>query len=291
MIELFGFKILTASELAELQKPKEPMYVHDIILNRAPINKSGVSLPRETLIKLKETSDKYPPVSVTYAGTPKKGSVVYPIDVKNYAECGQNDDALIQFLKSKKLTVDEKVVSKLTYHELCDEMVAKINQATPVTYAFDTDNYGFSEYWQFAPLTFKIGNGDCDDYAILRYVLYRLAGVPAELIRIGVGLTANGQGHATIYYLSSSLEWLHLNSTSSFSKAEDSVEKQTLKDASLAIQDFWFSFNELSAWSKLESKAALESFESQPKFKISENKGSNAKISSVKNPLQLSNPL
>lgn len=268
MFDFLGFKILTSTELAELQKPKEPMYIHDIVLNRAPIEKSYTGMPKETINKLKETSDKYPAVHVTYAGTPKKGSAVYPIDVKNYAACGQNDDALIQFLKEKKLTVDGRIVSKLTYHELCDEIVAKINQATPVNYAFDIDNYGFSEYWQFAPLTFKTSIGDCDDYAILRYVLYRLAGVPAELIRIGVGLTSNGQGHATIYYLSSSLEWLHLNSTTTFVQKEDTIEKQTRRDSDLEIQDFWFSFNELGAWSKIDSKDALLDMKLHDKFKI-----------------------
>lgn len=283
MIELFGFKVLTEAEYASLvELSKKVLTIERLVLSKpfGTFMDLGASLPIVTINKIKETAEKYPAVSINYAGTPKKGSASYVIDVKNYALCGQNDDALLQFLKDNKLTVDKRDMSNLTYHELCDEIVAKINQATSVNYAFDTDNYGFSEYWQFAPLTFKIGSGDCDDYAVMRYVMYRLAGVPAELIRIGVGLTQNGQGHATIYYLSSSLEWLHLNSTTSFSKVEDSVEKQSLKDASLKIHDFWFSFNELGAWSKFESKAALESFELQPKFKITQNKGNTTRVKS-----------
>lgn len=270
MFDLFRFKCLTREEYAELVKPKMPLTIERIVLTKpfATYLDSGIVLPIETLRRINETAKKYPAVQITYAGTPKKGSSGYPIDVKNYALCGQNDDAMLNWLKSKKLTVQENQKSGLNYHMLCDEVVAKINQATPVNYSFDVDSYGFSEYWQFAPLTFKIGQGDCDDYAIMRYVLYRMAGVPAELIRIGAGLTQTGQGHCTLYYLSSSLEWLHLNSTTTFSKEDNTIEKQTLKDATLSLKDFWFSFNELGAWSKIESNEAMTKLNDNNKFKI-----------------------
>jgi len=257
MINLFEFALLTKREYADLAVKA---FKYDDYVSKS-------KLEQDVKLQLEETKKKYPSTIIRYAGTPKQGSASYPIDVRNYATCGQNDVDLKQFLGA--LSVQNVMNAKgMTYHEACDEVIVNINQMTKVNYAFDTDNYGFSEYWQFAPITFKIGSGDCDDYAILRYVLYRLAGVPAELIRIGVGLTANGQGHATIYYLSSALEWIHLNSTSSFSKVEDTINKQTLKDSALEIQDFWFSFNELGAWSKIESKEALSSLKTHAKFKI-----------------------
>lgn len=256
MINLFQFALLSKQEFIDLAV-KAVKY--DEYLNKA-------KLEQDVKLQLEETKKKYPSTLIKYAGTPKKGNAAFPIDVRNYALCGQNDEDLKQFLGS--LSVQNVMNSKgITYHEACDEVVVKINQITKVNYALDTNNYGFSEYWQFAPLTFKISQGDCDDYAVLRYVLCRIAGVDADLLRIGIGLTYSGEGHATNYYLCSDGIWLHLNSTSNFTEEENTLALQTIKDNTLAIKDFWFSFNELNAWSKLESKQAIDSFKEQKLFK------------------------
>ena len=48
-----------------------------------------------------------------------------------------------------------------------------------------------------APLvTFNTGAGDCEDYAIAKYVALQMAGIPAEDLRIVVVLYSQGDGHA-----------------------------------------------------------------------------------------------
>ncbi len=45
-------------------------------------------------------------------------------------------------------------------------------------------------------VTFNTGAGDCEDYAIAKYVALQMAGIPAEDLRIVVVLELNGEGHA-----------------------------------------------------------------------------------------------
>lgn len=258
-----GLKLITTKEYERLQIP---LVVEKLVIRSPNSSKESELLPLVTRERIKETELKYPSAIVKYAGTPKaKSSATFSIDVRNYALAGQNDSDLTTLVENNKATVAQ-VQGNLNYHEKCDVVVAKINQLTKVNYQLDSENYGFSEYWQIAPLTLKIGKMDCDDMAILRYVLCRIAGVPAELLRIGVGIAKMGGGHATNYYLASNLEWLHLNSTTTFDLPDETVYKQTLRDPTLAIQDFWFSFNELNAWSKIESKETLNKL--PPKFEI-----------------------
>src|SRR5947207_14354188 len=48
-----------------------------------------------------------------------------------------------------------------------------------------------------APLiTFNTGAGDCEDYAIAKYVALQMGGIPAEDLRIVVVRELNGEGHA-----------------------------------------------------------------------------------------------
>jgi len=44
--------------------------------------------------------------------------------------------------------------------------------------------HGVPDLWSGALATFSSGQGDCEDYAIAKYVILRAAGVPAEDLRI-----------------------------------------------------------------------------------------------------------
>jgi predicted transglutaminase-like cysteine proteinase len=60
----------------------------------------------------------------------------------------------------------------------------------------DLAQYGEVDVWSSPLVTFTTGAGDCEDYAIAKYVALQMAGIPAEDLRIVVVLGLNGDGHA-----------------------------------------------------------------------------------------------
>ncbi len=52
-------------------------------------------------------------------------------------------------------------------------------------YRSDAENYGRSDYWA-SPIEFMTRSGDCEDYAIAKYVSMRELGVPPERLRLVV---------------------------------------------------------------------------------------------------------
>jgi len=52
-------------------------------------------------------------------------------------------------------------------------------------YIFDWDNWGVADYWA-TPLEFAARDGDCEDYAISKYLALKALGVAAERMRIVV---------------------------------------------------------------------------------------------------------
>lgn len=61
----------------------------------------------------------------------------------------------------------------------------------------DLAQYGQDDVWSSPLATFASGAGDCEDYAIAKFVALRLAGVPANDLRIVVVRdTMRGEGHA-----------------------------------------------------------------------------------------------
>ena len=60
----------------------------------------------------------------------------------------------------------------------------------------DLAQWGEVDVWSSPLVTFNTGAGDCEDYAIAKYVALQMAGVPAENLRIVVVLDLDGAGHA-----------------------------------------------------------------------------------------------
>jgi len=52
-------------------------------------------------------------------------------------------------------------------------------------YILDTVNWGVDDFWE-TPLEFHLKNGDCEDYAIAKYKMLKLLGMPADKMRIVV---------------------------------------------------------------------------------------------------------
>jgi predicted transglutaminase-like cysteine proteinase len=61
----------------------------------------------------------------------------------------------------------------------------------------DLAQFGQEDVWSSPLVTFYRGAGDCEDYAIAKFVALRMAGIPAEDLRIVVlADTLRGEGHA-----------------------------------------------------------------------------------------------
>lgn len=65
--------------------------------------------------------------------------------------------------------------------------IAAINRrVNAMPYRADSENWGVGDLWA-TPAEFARRGGDCEDYAIAKYVALRRAGVPASALRIEVG--------------------------------------------------------------------------------------------------------
>jgi predicted transglutaminase-like cysteine proteinase len=77
--------------------------------------------------------------------------------------------------------------------------LGEINRAINLAIRSTTDLTQFNEVdvWSSPLDTFRSGAGDCEDYAIAKYVALRVAGIPGEDLRIVVMAdTMRGEGHA-----------------------------------------------------------------------------------------------
>ncbi len=68
------------------------------------------------------------------------------------------------------------------FHTQLDEVNRFLNQAE---YILDIINWGIPDYWE-TPYEFLRKNGDCEDYAIAKFISLRLLGVPNDAMRIVV---------------------------------------------------------------------------------------------------------
>lgn len=67
-----------------------------------------------------------------------------------------------------------------------------------VEYKDDKDNYGKTDYWATAEELMKNG-GDCEDYAIAKYVALRSYGIPVDNMRLViVHIQSNKEIHAIL---------------------------------------------------------------------------------------------
>jgi predicted transglutaminase-like cysteine proteinase len=79
------------------------------------------------------------------------------------------------------------------------DRLRRVNEAVNVLpYREDASNYGATDYWATLP-EFVARGGDCEDYAIAKYMLLKRAGVPADAMRIAVVRDlALGVSHAVL---------------------------------------------------------------------------------------------
>jgi len=114
--------------------------------------------------------------------------------------------------ESKEKCVSIKKTPKACYSEIWkvfldgirgkskwDQLVAVNNYANLRKYEEDSSNWGKREYWATPGEFFTRGRGDCEDYAIAKFISLRELGWPSDELRI-VGLIDSQKniGHAVL---------------------------------------------------------------------------------------------
>lgn len=99
-------------------------------------------------------------------------------------------------------------------------VTAELNTRAYVT---DAANWGVSDYWQ-TPAEFLVRGGDCEDFAIAKYLALRAAGWAAEDLRVVVVIDERrAAGHAVLIASHRGQAWLLDNLT------DEIIEAQTIQ--------------------------------------------------------------
>jgi transglutaminase-like putative cysteine protease len=101
------------------------------------------------------------------------------------------DQKVVDFYKSIKL--DERLSNDIKAVIILNKVISTIE------YTPDQKIWSMPEYWQTAKETIELKKGDCEDGAILIYVLCRLAGIPANRLFLCAGDVLGG-GHCWCAY-------------------------------------------------------------------------------------------
>ncbi len=104
-------------------------------------------------------------------------------------------------------------------------------------YITNADNYNRSDYWA-SPVEFFLRSGDCEDYAIAKYVSLRQLGFSAEQLRlVVVDHTERVEAHAVLaVYLDDGIYIL------------DNLNEDVLKQDRVDIYIPYYSVNETARW-------------------------------------------
>jgi hypothetical protein len=137
-----------------------------------------------------------------------------------------------------------------------------------VKYVTDGENWKMSEHWNTPDETLFNKSGDCEDGAILMYVLARLKGVSDDRLLImagtvSTGIGANTGGHAWLSYRPFNyplsfvfLDWCYY---SDLKPVEDmilyNVKSKFISSESITPYKYiWFGFNESNSFYELNNK-------------------------------------
>ena len=64
-------------------------------------------------------------------------------------------------------------------------------------YMDDMSNWGVPDFWE-TPLEFLAHGGDCEDFAMTKYVMLRALGIPITDMKLSVGILQSGITHAVL---------------------------------------------------------------------------------------------
>lgn len=89
-------------------------------------------------------------------------------------------------------TAGARPVSQADMLDVADRINRRVNRT--VSQLSDPENYGVADYWTLP----TNGNGDCEDFVLLKYKLLLDAGVDSRDLAIAVVLDGAGENHAVL---------------------------------------------------------------------------------------------
>ena len=163
---------------------------------------------------------------------------------------GNSKVNLIQWLKQQYLSANKDLIEESSrFKEISDydDRILAILRfvCSHITYKRDINVWKTPEYWQNAITTYNKRTGDCEDGAILIFILARLSGIPSERIRLLVG-SVTGGGHAMVEYTGLDLQdyiidWCYYPDFTEISKRKPRQLVSYFKKA-------WFRVNDCFGW-------------------------------------------
>ena len=151
-----------------------------------------------------------------------------------------NPDAQDKYLDSDSIQkqlaemADKSTVEKLNF---VNKLINKFK------YISDIKNWKQKDFWASPQKMMEKGGGDCEDYAIAKYLMLRKLGISEDDMFIMVGVYANNQGHAMLaVYDHDSDQFYILDNNSSKLQTEKSMDNKFLPI---------YSLNEKKAWNNL----------------------------------------
>ena len=162
-----------------------------------------------------------------------------------YAKCDKDIDACV----SPALAAWRAKIRGLKGLDRKTQLIESNKFLNRWIYREDQANYGVADYWA-SPLEFLKSSGDCEDYAIIKYVMLRELGFSAEMLRIVVV-------HDTLRNVTHALLAIYLDDEIVMM---DSLFDGVLPQKYLSFYIPEYSLNETSRWSHiLPMSSALDS--------------------------------
>lgn len=201
---------------------------------------------RRRLAKIRAYEAEYPKQRITYQGRyikSKGKDVRLNIDVRNFI---QKDHFVYNFANVAGAVSQKNLDYKawLIQQAVCQYM----------TYVFDEQNVGYTEFWQFPFETLALRCGDCEDGAILMASAMIASGIPEDRIRVHAGWVKTGDpnqpwgGHGYVVYLRNydlntvPLDWCY------YPDPGVHIYKKVPLAANQNYGDAWFGFNGQYSW-------------------------------------------
>ncbi len=130
-----------------------------------------------------------------------------------------------------------------------------------VTYTADSKTWKVDEKWQTAQETLMSKKGDCEDGAILMYILCRLNGVPANRLLLNAG-DVQGGGHCWLSYRPDEyplnfvfLDWCYWpNQLYPNDRPKFYIDGKKIVGEDTRYYKIWFAFNEENSYYELKNK-------------------------------------
>ena len=110
-----------------------------------------------------------------------------------------------------------------------------------IRYQTDSNNFGWTEYWEDLPETVKRGKGDCENQNALIYTIARMAGVPSFLLWNCIG-TSN-EGHYWLLYFSPKKAQFYAIDTAFRPNLSQLRYRQPFKVGSQGYKKLYYVFN------------------------------------------------